>query len=54
MFAEEVKKKGWKTELIYDEISDEFSDHGFDGPWVFGSKKLLDDRLAWISKGLLA
>ena len=49
VFIEEVKKVGWKTEVMYDEISDEPSEHGFDATWTVGDEKL-KKRLDWISE----
>ena len=49
VFVEEVKKKGWKTEVIHDEIGDEPSEHGFDATWTMADEKLMK-RLNWISE----
>ena len=48
-FADEVKKVGWKTELVYDEISEGVTEHGFDGTWTLDDEKL-KKRLDWISE----
>ena len=51
VFVDEVKKAGWETELIYDEVSDEPSEHGFDATWTLKDEKL-KKRLDWITEVL--
>ena len=51
VLAETIKKTGWKTDLIFDEISQGVTQHGFDATWTLKDEKL-KKRLDWISEVL--